>query len=538
MGLSVREVLRSNGFENFKLIAGSKGLNNPIQGVAILDAPDAFKWTRGKEFVISAGYLLSLDPTLIYNLLKEDDFTKIACLGIKQRFIKELDPEVLAEFDRLAIPLLIIPPEFSWMDIINNLNVLVMNKNIRQLRIGSLSLRNSSNTSYQRRKINQILSNMETELNFPAMLYDVSNAISYYSSNSFVKFAKYSDEEDFWNPRFEHHKEVLCDNLNMVRYRYEDERFDRPYSWITIPVKVGDEIKAYFVLVEETSLIDYFDQFSIRIGFLLLQSLYEQITALSIFENRGFEKLIQDLLSGLLSAPDAITRRANELYINDKDLYYMALIESRDEDYQLDEVLLNRTLNKTLTKLEGYRSVLLDNYTCLVLLPNQLASGNLLEKKAMKNLLSEIQATLEKISKSDQIRIGYSDIAHEIAETNRNYERAKQSLLMGRIIKEDQKVTAYSELGPFAWMQLPEEEIDVLKEKINLLKLEDNPDDLIETLKHYLRNNLNYSQTAKDLYVHINTVRHRIAHIREVINIDLDNAFERLGLEIAMELFY
>lgn len=538
MGLSVREVLRSNGFENFKLIAGSKGLNNPIQGVAILDAPDAFKWTRGKEFVISAGYLLSLDPTLIYNLLKEDDFTKIACLGIKQRFIKELDPEVLAEFDRLAIPLLIIPPEFSWMDIINNLNVLVMNKNIRQLRIGSLSLRNSSNTSYQRRKINQILSNMETELNFPAMLYDVSNAISYYSSNSFVKFAKYSDEEDFWNPRFEHHKEVLCDNLNMVRYRYEDERFDRPYSWITIPVKVGDKIKAYFVLVEETSLIDYFDQFSIRIGFLLLQSLYEQITALSIFENRGFEKLIQDLLSGLLSAPDAITRRANELYINDKDLYYMALIESRDEDYQLDEVLLNRTLNKTLTKLEGYRSVLLDNYTCLVLLPNQLASGNLLEKKAMKNLLSEIQATLEKISKSDQIRIGYSDIAHEIAETNRNYERAKQSLLMGRIIKEDQKVTAYSELGPFAWMQLPEEEIDVLKEKINLLKLEDNPDDLIETLKHYLRNNLNYSQTAKDLYVHINTVRHRIAHIREVINIDLDNAFERLGLEIAMELFY
>lgn len=538
MGLSVREVLRSKEFENYQLIAGSKGLNNSIQGVAIIDAPDAFQWNRGKEFAISSGYLFSKNPNLINEFLADENFRGIACLGIKQRYVKEFPQEILAEFDRLAIPLLIIPPEFSWMDIINHLNVIVMNKNIRQFRIGSLNLKNSSNASYQGRKINKILSNMENELNFPAMLYDVSNAISYYSSNSFVKFAKYSDEEDFWNPRFEHHKEILCDNLNMVRYRYEDDRFDQPYSWITIPVKVGQEVKAYFVLVEETSLIDYFDQFSIRIGFLLLQSLYEQITALSIFENRGFEKLIQDLLSGLLSAPDAIIRRANEIYINEKDQYYMALIESRDESSPFDETLLTRTLNKSLAQIEGYRSVLLDNQTSLVIIPHQLASGQMLDKKLMKELLWEIQATLVKLQDSELIRIGYSDIAEDIFETSRNYQRAKQSLLMGRILKEDQKVTAYSELGPFAWLKLPEEEIEVFKEKINLLKLEDNPDDLIETLKYYLRNNLNYSQTAKDLFVHINTVRHRIAHIREVVNIDLDNAFERLGLEIAMELFY
>ena len=53
----------------------------------------------------------------------------------------------------------------------------------------------------------------------------------------------------------------------MIRYRFYDDKYDKPYSWITVPITVGDKIKAYFVVVEATGLIDYFDQFALRIGF-------------------------------------------------------------------------------------------------------------------------------------------------------------------------------------------------------------------------------------------------------------------------------
>src|SRR5690625_4149050 len=132
MGLTVREMLSTNTFEDFKLIAGKDGLDNQIQGVAILDAPDGFNWTRGREFVISSGYLLGQDKDLIYRYVDNKKFEEISCMGIKTRYIKGFSQEVIDKFNKFKVPLIIIPQELSWMDIINNLNVLVMNKNIKQ----------------------------------------------------------------------------------------------------------------------------------------------------------------------------------------------------------------------------------------------------------------------------------------------------------------------------------------------------------------------------------------------------------------------
>ena len=70
-----------------------------------------------------------------------------------------------------------------------------------------------------------------------------------------------------------------------------------PYSWITVPITVGDKIEAYFVVVEATGLIDYFDQFALRIGFVLLQSLYEQMLMAQNIGDAGFEKFISDCFS-------------------------------------------------------------------------------------------------------------------------------------------------------------------------------------------------------------------------------------------------
>src|SRR5690606_27488544 len=122
--------------------------------------------------------------------------------------------------------------------------------------------------------------------------YDLSSEKPYYSSSTFIELMDDIQIGDFWNPTIEVTKEILCDNLKMIRYRFHDDKYERPYSWITVPITVGDKVKAYFVVVEATELIDYFDQFALRIGFLLLQSLYEQILVAQSIGDVGFEKFI------------------------------------------------------------------------------------------------------------------------------------------------------------------------------------------------------------------------------------------------------
>lgn len=540
MGLTVREMLKAKSFGNYELIAGNRGLDKQIQGVAIQDAPDGVEWTKGREFVITSGYIFKGHANLIYEYLDNEKLKKISCMGIKTRYIKRFPQDVLDKFDKLEIPLILIPEGISWMDVINSLNVLVMNKNIKQFNIGSINPRNISNLSYQGRKINQILSKMEIELNFPSMLYDVENDRSYYSSSSFVKLAEHAKEEDFWKPSFDHTREILCDNINMIRYRFIDEtRFHRPFSWITIPIKVENSIKAYFVLVEDTELIDYFDQFSIRIGYLLLQSLYERVVAVREIEDRGFEKFLLDIINGYLINDEDIKRRALELDIDDSDRYFVLLMRQDNNNIAISEKKsdVRKALGSFFERV-GFRSAIIDKDSLLFLIP----ADTIMEEKSIPDTLDG-----EIIKFSDRLKskipgssyvFGISDFTENILNVKRNYLRCKQAIEIGKILYPDKSTIMYSQLGPFAWMNIQEDELKVFKKNIDALLIKDGNDDLIHTLKNYLQSNMNYSQTAKNMFVHINTVRNRIDHISDIMDIDLSDPINRLNLEILLRLIY
>ncbi len=538
MGLTIREMLDAEFFKDFKLIAGNKGLDNQIQGVAILDAPDGFKWTKGREFVISSGYVFQQHPRLFEDYLKTDIFREISGMGIKlDRYLKTIPDHIIDVFNEYNIPLVNIPMDPSWMDIMNQLNVLVMNKNIRQFRIGNINPKSFSNLSYQVRKINKILSQMEMEMKFPAMLYDLSSEKPYYSSSTFIELMDDIQIGDFWNPTIEVTKEILCDNLKMIRYRFHDDKYERPYSWITVPITVGDKVKAYFVVVEATELIDYFDQFALRIGFLLLQSLYEQILVAQSIGDVGFEKFIGEVISGSLWDDENISKRASDLGLDINLNYYLILMKQERKEAHLanykDE--LKEAINSSISHMEA-RMAMIDDNSCIFLLPadNRIsAEGNL---KLMETSAKVFKKRIESKIENANIIFGISDNESTIYEIKRNYSRCQQTIKIGQILYPNEDYLRYSDLGVFAWMDIKEDELEIMSKDINVLVQNPENNELVETLKVYLECKMNYSLTAKQLFVHINTVRKRIEEINELINFDLEDPMNRLKLEILLKL--
>ncbi|NLK42919.1 MAG: PucR family transcriptional regulator, partial [Tissierellia bacterium] len=450
------EMLKAEFFKDFKVIAGHGGLEKQIQGIAILDAPDGYNWTRGREFVISSGYVFKQHPELFYKYLKSDKFRNISGMGIKlDRYINKVPEDILQVFNECNIPLIHIPLFPSWMDIMNQLNVLVMNKNIRHFRIGNINPRSFSNISYQSRKINKILSQMEIEMKFPAMLYDLSSEKAHYSSPAFVELMEDLKIEDFWNPLFEHTKEILCDNLQIIRYRFIDEKYDRPYSWITIPVTVGDKIKAYFVVVEATGLIDYFDQFSLRIGFLLLQSLYEQILVAQSIGDIGFEKFISDIVNDNIKTEEAITKTALELGIDINLKYYLILLQQDNLDGNMtiykDE--FREILNSRISNMQA-RMALIDEKSCIFLIPFDERLSEEDNLKLIKESAYIFKAKVEKTIDNIKIIFGVSDIKEPIYELKKNFNRCIQAINMGKILYPNEEYITYTSLGPLGWMDI------------------------------------------------------------------------------------
>lgn len=534
MGLEVNEMLKADYFKDFKVLAGYGGLNKQIQGIAILDAPDGYKWTKGRELVVSSGYVFKTNPGLFEVYINDEKFREVSGIAIKvDRFLKEIDKEILDKCDEYNIPFIKIPNEPSWMDIMNHLNVLVMNKNIKQFKIEGISTNTISDVSYQNRKINKILYQIEKEMNFPAMVYDLENDKPYYSSTKFKTISAGLKITDFWEPSFKHTTGILCDNLGITRFRFIDKKYKAPYSWIKIPIVVDKKIKAYFIVLEAEGLIDYFDQFALRIGFLLIQSTYEQILVSQSLRDKGFKDFIKDIINEELLDQDNLLARARELNLDAKVEYLTVVAKYRQDKKYLETI--EKRVQSCFGKLEA-RIALVNQDTYFILIP-------LDEKSSKEDMINKIKGAIDQLHNSirqDMVSVnlsfGISDIQAPLSDTYIGYNRAFKALEMGKMIYGDLDYITYSQLGPLAWLDIKPDEISTMKNVIGDLLAKDKNQELIETLDTYLGSNMNFSITAKKLFIHINTVRKRMDHINTLIDIDLEDPISRLKLEILLKI--
>ena len=289
MGIAVKELLTLEYFKDYHVIAGKSGLHKEIQGTTLLEAPDALRWAKGKELVLSSGYVLAQEPDCLEEAFKSGSMQGTSAMMIKRgRYLDEIPQRLIDLFDQYEIPLISMPFSVPWMELMSQINTAVMNRTIRRFKVHSNNHLQVSDQSYKVQKINKILRAVEVEMKFPAFIYDLAEEKSYYSSPDFKRITESFglSESDYWEPSMPYTKHTLCDYINMARIRLINPgNLEGPrVSWIIIPIVMEDIVQAYFVVMESREFIDYYDEFAIRIAFLTLQGVYEQIM---IAENMG-----------------------------------------------------------------------------------------------------------------------------------------------------------------------------------------------------------------------------------------------------------
>ena len=221
MGISVGDLLSMDFFKDFHVIAGHKGLNREIQGVSFLEVPEGHRWSIGKELIFTSGYIFAEFEGYLDKFC-ENFIPSHAALVIKRGSYLDKIPEKLIEiYDRNSIPLITMPYSPSWMTVVNQVNVGVLNHAIQSLRIDISQGPGCYNQNYKEQAIQKILKTLETEMEFPAFLYDVTMDKRYYSSDNFKKASeKYGiRESEYWSPQLPHTSHALCDCIHMKRYR-------------------------------------------------------------------------------------------------------------------------------------------------------------------------------------------------------------------------------------------------------------------------------------------------------------------------------
>ncbi len=538
MGITVRDLLNVEYFREFKVIAGRNGLNREIQGVTVADAPDGYRWRSEKELCFSSGYAFCQEPNFITGMFQGE--AKLSGLVIKRgRYLEEIPEYIIQLSEENDVPLITMPYGIPWMEAINQVYVAVINHAIQIFGTGTQSLPYRPQASdYKERKINKILRAVENDMEFPALLYDLFENKSYYSSDQFPQITqKYQlQESDYWDPSVPHSRHTLCDSIMMTRYRLiRGEAQGQPrISWVTIPIVVGGAPQAYFCVMESRRFLDFCDEYSMRVAYLSLLSTYEQIVALRDSYNVGFEQLVHLALEGSEEDEHRLHYQASQQGISVEEPYIYVLFQ---HDHKSFDVRSKRNAVMDLFLHCGMeargRIAFLSRTEGVILLRTRGKMEG--EKKQIIPILTEFQEKMTRKFEGMTWTFAACYEPKRLLDIRMCVEKGRKTLRIGGIAFPDKYILDYDDLGILTWLDIPDEELKVLLEEFGALMHADKNRELLHTLKVYLENNMNFSLTAEKLYVNINTIRRRIEKVNELVNVDWNNYYTRIKIGLMLQ---
>ena len=134
-----------------------------------------------------------------------------------------------------------------------------------------------------------------------------------------------------------------------------------------------------------------------------------------------------------------------------------------------------------------------------------------------------------------QVRVSYGNIIHEIKDVSRSYKEAKMALEVGRIFNVEEETISYGKLGIGRLIyQLPMSLCEMFIKEIFGERNIDLDDETMVTIQKFFENSLNISETARQLYIHRNTLVYRLERLEKMIGLDIRKFEDAMTFKIAM----
>src|SRR5207244_1243583 len=134
VGITVREALALPSLARGRLAAGARGLERRITSVNMMEVPDIGAYLRAGELLVTTAYPLRDDARAVNELVQMLALKGLAGLALKPgRYIEALPGAMVAGAERLGFPLIELPDDASFNDILADVLGSILNRHALQL---------------------------------------------------------------------------------------------------------------------------------------------------------------------------------------------------------------------------------------------------------------------------------------------------------------------------------------------------------------------------------------------------------------------
>ncbi len=284
-------------------------------------------------------------------------------------------------------------------------------------------------------------------------------------------------------------------------------------------MKILDEDRDMYVLIA------YGDQ---QYTYPVAKIAVNQLQALMIAYKEKFDRnnFFQNLILDNLLLVD-IYNRAKKLHLEVEAKRIVYLIETKVESESMAKELLRSLFSQQngdfVTSVDEKNIVLIKS----------------LHKEEVEDEIAQTARTIVDMLNSEamlSVKVSYGTVVNELKEVSKSYKEAKMSLDVGKIFYAEKNIIGYEKLGIGRLIyQLP---VSLCRMFMNEIFGDNLPDKLDEetliTIQKFFENSLNVSETARQLYIHRNTLVYRIEKLQKETGLDIRNFDDALTFKIAL----
>lgn len=518
-GRPLAEVLDTPILAGAQLLAGHTGIGRCVERLNVMEVPDIEAWVKPHEFLLTTAYPLRDRPEELPGLIARLDDAGLAGIGIKLgRYLDVLPAEVLSIADDRGFPVVQLPNDVGFDEILNEVLTGILNRQAEELARSQRIHRAFLQLVLHGQGLDALTRDLSELLEVPTAIIAEDGILLASSELSGLDLDPPPESLVVTNSGVEVDGEPITSVVTPILAGARRHGF-------VVALGLADPAPADRAALESASTV-------------AALTLTKQAEVQAV-EDKYRSDLVHDLLRPIDDADD-LRRRARG-FGWDLDRRLIALVVRLDdapEPVIPDEVTRRAPLTSTIRQLVTTR----DPAAAVVRFSHEVVvltaafdgpDGRRDARRFVQRLLEETQLTIGLSASA-----GLSRPVTDLDDIAGAYDQASRALAIGRDVQGRGAVAHFDELGAYRVLSLVEDraELDAFASEVLGELAEDTPTaaDLRQTLQVLLEAGGNVAEAARRLHFHYNTLRYRIDKLSSIVGPFTTDARVRLDVHLAL----
>lgn len=542
MVLSLTKVLELSCLDQAKVLAGIESVQyQEVTGVTIVEAPDIADWIKGGEMLLTSLYSFHKDYDKQKEMVAKLSKKGASALVVKiSRFVTEVPQVILDEGNKRNLPIIQIPCETKYVDILHQVMSELFNRQLLILEHYKHCHNRFIDLALNDGNLNDIAFELSGILKHPTAIFNSEMKILAASEEKYTKMVTYPTLISKL-----HVASTLALNKQKCIFEFNESQFEE--TFIAAPIKLLEHTIAHLAVLDISQPLSALDYVALESAVSNAAMALTKDKAIKEIEYRFKNDIIDDIINGRYSSVEDINQRAKTVGwdLNAQHVVILVHLHHLGKNILDEKNLFKRKeaigrilmiINSTAYHYSKTIIVINKSDRFIILFPSHETHSDSI-KRFCEELHQSIKTQIQNITST----IGIGTESSSIPDIRKSYNEALDATAFGKMVFGNDAVIQYNQLGVYRLL-CQYNNVDDLKKYIHpalmiLTKYDhEKNNDLIKTLEVYLSHNANAKKTAEELFVHYKTIQYRINRIKEIMDIDFEDKQYKLEIEMSLKI--